>query len=76
MLAFVYNLRRGLTADEKVIDHTIIVFIIVILALIVIPSARCCSTPVFAEYCPFLSILLVSMYIRETLELSVFPSCF
>jgi flagellar biosynthesis protein FlhA len=60
---------------KKVLDNTIIVFVICILLLIIIPlNPVLLDMMIIFNIVLSLGILLIAMYIKETLEFSVFPS--
>ncbi len=60
---------------KKILDNTVIVFILCIVALIIVPlSPVILDAMIILNIVLSLCILLISMYIKETLEFSVFPS--
>ncbi len=60
---------------RKLLDNTIIIFIICVIGLIVIPlNPVMLDVMIICNIILSLGVFLVSMYIKETLEFSVFPS--
>ena len=60
---------------HKFLDNTVILFVVCILLLIIIPlSPFLLDMMIILNLILSLGILLLSMYIKETLEFSVFPS--
>ena len=60
---------------KKILDNTVVLFIVIILLLIIIPlSPVLLDMMIILNMVLSLSILLLSMYIKESLEFSVFPS--